>query len=75
MRANGADAWSLKIMGDKVENETLFLLLINRLATVSTGWKMSSSAIPDVPEPKIRAVPESFPLDGGGDMMVVEVQV
>lgn len=32
---------------------------------------MSSSAIPEAPDPKMRAAPESFPLDGGGDMATV----
>ena len=67
---------------------TLALLLINRFAIVSTGWKMSNSAtpamhsvvtsmchsgrrvgVPEAPDPRTRAVPESEPLDDGrGDI-------
>lgn len=36
---------------------------------VSTGWKIMSSMIPAEPDPRTRAVPESFPPDGGGDIV------
>lgn len=49
---------------------TLAWLLINLLATVSTGWKMKSSRIPEVALPKKRARPDSecFLPEGGGDI-------
>lgn len=47
----------------------IVLLLISRLAMVSTGWKTSSSATPDAPEPRTRAVPDSlYLLPDGGDI-------
>lgn len=46
------------------------LLLMRRFAIVSTGWNTKSSAMPDVPDPKTRAVPDSlyFP-PAGGDIL------
>ena len=73
----------------------LDLLLINRFAMMSTGWKTNSSAtpgeeymlehrpdysgrpnagIPDVPEPKMRAAPESLPLTFRVGAMAAEGQ-
>ena len=72
-------AWavSLKITSLSLAADVTFpWLLINRLAMVSTGWKMASSAIPadpedgqslwiggdgvEVPDPKSLAVADSF---------------
>lgn len=48
---------------------TLVWLLIRRLATVSTGWKIKSSKTPELALPRKRAVPDSdFPVAMGGDM-------
>ena len=43
---SGAEAASRKITEESADIENLALLLINRLAIVSTGWKISNSAIP-----------------------------
>ena len=39
---------------------TLALLLIRRFAIVSTGWKMSSSAIPIIARMQRRVSPQSI---------------
>lgn len=68
---SGALALSLKMICEKASD--LSLLDINRFATVSTGWKTASSAIPDVPEPSRRAVVDSRLAPGGrGDMVGVK---
>jgi hypothetical protein len=54
---------------------TLVWLLIKRLATVSTGWKINSSKIPELPLPRKRAVPDSdFPEAMGGDILWSKVK-
>ena len=52
MNFRKGEAWalSLKITSLRREREeTLPVLLIRRLAVVSTGWKMASSAMPAEP--------------------------
>lgn len=43
-----------------IEGVILPSLLMSRLAIVSTGWKIASSAMPALPLPKIRAAFDSF---------------
>jgi len=88
-----AEACSRKRMVESPTEETEAVLDMRRLAMVSTGWNMSSSAmpvaqchvsgsvgegergkrVPEVPEPRTRAVPLSlyFP-PAGGDIVFVE---
>ena len=47
---------------------------MRRLATVSTGWKINNSKIPELALPKKRAVPDSdFPLAMGGDIVDIVI--
>lgn len=59
----------------KSDSCTLFWLLIKRFATVSTGWKIINSRIPELALPRKRALPDSelLPLIGG-DMAFCLIQ-
>lgn len=50
---------------------TLASLLISRLETVSTGWNTANSAMPDMPEPTMRARAESLDLFAGRTMFEI----
>lgn len=60
-----------QIFGATGGGHTADLLLMRRLAMVSTGWKTINSAMPEAPDPRIRALAESLPLPPtGGDMLL-----